>query len=44
GAPKVAISLPEATAAKECKQENQVESFINRVKGKTTAADAAPYL
>ncbi|KHJ43544.1 hypothetical protein D918_06454 [Trichuris suis] len=70
-ASKKAISLPEATAPNECKQENQVESFVNRVKlpsvwhvrcpeekvlpshtdmtsacskGKTTAADAAPYL
>ncbi|KFD69335.1 hypothetical protein M514_18484 [Trichuris suis] len=31
-APKKVISLPEATAPKHCKQENQVESFINRVK------------
>ncbi|KFD69018.1 hypothetical protein M514_06643, partial [Trichuris suis] len=29
---KVAISLPEASAPKECKQENQVKSFINQVK------------
>ncbi|KFD45488.1 hypothetical protein M513_13637, partial [Trichuris suis] len=29
---KVAISLPQATAPKQCKQENQVESFINQVK------------
>ncbi|KFD53095.1 hypothetical protein M513_06009 [Trichuris suis] len=31
-ASKKAISLPEATAPNECKQENQVESFVNRVK------------
>ncbi|KFD65198.1 hypothetical protein M514_14274 [Trichuris suis] len=31
-APKKVISLPEATAPKQCKQENQVESFVNRVK------------
>ncbi|KFD55014.1 hypothetical protein M513_04196, partial [Trichuris suis] len=31
-APKKVISLPEATAPKHCKQENQVESFVNQVK------------
>ncbi|KFD44790.1 hypothetical protein M513_14334, partial [Trichuris suis] len=31
-APKKVISLPEATALKQCKQENQVRSFINQVK------------
>ncbi|KFD72147.1 hypothetical protein M514_15849 [Trichuris suis] len=43
-APKKVISLPEATAPKHCKQENQVESFVNQVKKNESGSAKAEVL